>query len=345
MLKTCRMAPLLLFFLALCAPRVLSGTEKIIFDTDPGYFNDDCQALVMLLHSPEKVEVLGITVVPGNTWPRQGAEDISQTLKLLNRAEIPVFLGAQAPLVHTAEMAKAAAERWGPFEYTGAFARPPPPGDTGSAFEKGAVDFLIETIEKHPGEVAVLAIGPMTNLAIALRLRPEIATKIKRLVYMGGNVHVPGNSSPAAEFNFWFDPEAAQIVLRSRIPQKLMFGLDICNRARLTKAHFDEIVAVKTPVTDLYRQVAGERFPGFLKKPGAVSHVWDQLAAGYLLDPAFVTASERAYLDVDSAFGRNYGATIPLDRKLAPQATPVEVMLDLDFPRFFALYKRLLQKQ
>ena len=200
---------------------------------------------------------------------------------------------------------------------------------------------MIEAIDKTPGEVTLLAIGPMTNLAIALRLRPDLETKIRRLVFMGGSVHAPNADGPAAEFNFWFDPEAARIVLRSGIQEKIMFGLDICNRARIDKSHFDQIASVKTPITALYRQDLGGRFK---KDPDARAYIWDCLAAAYLLDPKFVTKRESDYLDVDTAFGKNYGAVIGLDRSLAPDATPVEVMLDLDFEKFFALYKELLTK-
>ena len=153
---------------------------------------------------------------------------------------------------------------------------------------------MISEIENHPGEITILALGPMTNIALALRLKPEIETKIKRIVFMGGNIRVAGNASNAAEFNFWFDPEAARIVLRSRIPEKVMFGLDICNLAQIRKAEFDQIVAIKTPVTELYREDLGNRYPGFLKKPDAGGYMWDSLAAAYLLDPEFVTKSESA---------------------------------------------------
>ena len=129
----------------------------------------------------------------------------------------------------------------------------------------------------------------MTNIALALRLKPDIETKIKRIVFMGGNIRVAGNATPAAEFNFWFDPEAARIVLRSRIPKKMMFGLDICNLAKIRKAEFDQIAAVHTPITDLFREDLGNRYPGFLKKPDATGYMWDSLAAAYLLDPDFVT--------------------------------------------------------
>jgi inosine-uridine nucleoside N-ribohydrolase len=132
------------------------------------------------------------------------------------------------------------------------------------------------------------------------------------------------------------------VVLRSTIAQKTMFGLDICNRAPIDKARFDQVVAVKTPITELFREDMGNRHPGFLKKPDARGYIWDCLPAGYLLDPAFVTKRETAYLDVNTAFGKDYGVVKPLDRSLAPLATPVEVMLDLDFTRFFALYQSLL---
>ncbi len=303
----------------ICAVLVSYGfaqPEQVVFDTDCAYFNDDGAALVMLLNSPKQVQIQGITVVPGNLWPATGAEYMSHILKLMHR-DMPLYFGAQLPLVHTRAMVK----KESGIEYLGAFATEPPKY-AGSA---KAVDFLIDTIEKSPGGITVLELGPMTNLAIALRLRPDLAEKIGRLVFMGGASH-------GKEFNFWFDPEAAQIVLRSAIKHKVMFGLDICMRAPVDQAHSAQITA-RTPIADLYRE---DR----LKNPS--NYVWDTLAAAYLLDVEFVTRKETAYLDVDTVFGKNYGAVIPLDRSLAPDATPVEVMTDLDFERFFALYKSLI---
>jgi len=155
---------------------------------------------------------------------------------------------------------------------------------------------------------------------------------------------VPGNASPFAEFNFWFDPEAARIVLRSRIPEKIMFGLDICNTAPIRKAQFDQIAAAGTPITALFREDLGNRYPGFLRNPEAKAYMWDSLAAAYLLDPGFVTKSEVRYLDVQTAWGRFYGATIPLDRREAPDATPVKMMLELDYARVFGLLKNLMTR-
>jgi len=151
-----------------------------------------------------------------------------------------------------------------------------------------------------------------------------------------------GNASTNAEFNFWFDPEAARIVLRSRIPKKVMFGLDICNTAPIHKREFDQVTATRTPITDLFREDLGNRYPAFSKHPDGVTYMWDSLAAAYLIDPAFVTKSDTRYLDVLTAWGRFYGSTVPLDRRVAPDSTPVTVMLALDFKRVFALYKQKL---
>jgi inosine-uridine nucleoside N-ribohydrolase len=272
-------------------------------------------------------------------------------LGLLKQPRVPVFTGAQTPLLHTAAIAREAERRWGKLEYVGAFAQDPAavkpaPGAklTARNPRRGGVAFLVSEIQRRPGEVTILAIGPMTNIALALRLKPEIETKIKRIVFMGGNIRVAGNASPAAEFNFWFDPEAARIVLRSRIPNKVMFGLDICILAPLRRAQFDQIASARTPITDLFREDLGNRYPGFLKHPGAVAYMWDALAAAYLLDPEFVTRSETQYLDVQAAWGQSYGSTVPLDRRVAPDATPVTVMLAPDFQRVFGLYQDRLTR-
>lgn len=329
-----------------------AGRDIVLFDTDSGMFGDDGAALVMLARSPSQILISGVTIVPGNVWAPQGAEYMIHILDLLHQPETPVYLGAQAPLVHTAAMARESERRWGKLEYTGAFGQDPAavkpaPGAHLSTRKArhGAVEFIISEIDRHPGEVTVLELGPMTNLALALSMKPEIATRIKRLVFMGGNVHVGGNASSSAEFNFWFDPEAARIVLRSRIPHKVMFGLDICNTAPIRKQQFDEIVAARTPITDLFREDMGNRYPAFLRNPDATAYLWDSLAAGYLIDPGFVTKAETEYLDVLSSWGRFYGSTVPLDRRVAPDATPITVATQLDFNRIFALYKDRLTRR
>ena len=312
------------------------ASTSVILDTDCGVFGDDGAALVMLLNSRREIKLEGITTVSGNVWSRESYGYVRAILSAAGR-RVPVYLGAEMPLAHAPEMV--ALE--GKIAFTGAFAtrRTASPLPAG----RSAVEYLIDAISRRPG-ITVLAIGPLTNLAMALRLRPDLEERIGRLVIMGGTVHVPGNASAAAEFNFWFDPEAAGIVLRSGIREKVLFGLDICNRAKVTRSHFDQIVRRKTPLTAMYRDDFGNRYPGFLKNPDATSFLWDELAAAWLIDPGFVTQSEESWLDVETAFGPRYGAVIPLDRRRAPGATPARVMLDLNFERVWLLMRSLLTR-
>ncbi len=334
----------------------MASPLKVIFDTDSAYFMDDGAALAMLLQEPDQVEILGVTVVSGNLWARQGAEYMLHVLELMGASNIPLFLGAQQPLANTPERARVQKETLGGLTYIGAFGEKVIASDSdleppfGSKFAtvrpkpKDAVSFIIETIDKHPGEVTFLALGPMTNLSMALNLRPDLAPKIRSLVFMGGALRVPGNTSPYAEFNFWFDPEAAQHVMRSAIPEKVMFGLDITNRALFTKSQFDRIVALGTPITQLLQEDDRLRSWGLQANPESSTNIWDCLAAAYLLDPDFVTKEDLVPVDVDATFGPSYGATYEPSGEAPPGLGPTRVMLDLDYERFMTLFADLLTR-
>ena len=319
--------------------------HRIVFDTDSAVFNDDAAALAMLVQRRDLVEILGVTVVAGNHPVPQGSEHMLHLLELVGATDIPVYLGAEAPLVNTPGRAARQAARWGPISFTGAFdtgpeVLPPHGGRFATTRPKTttAVSWIIETIEQHPDEVTLVAIGPMTNVALALRRRPDLAARIRSLVFMGGNARVPGNVTPAAEFNIWFDPEAAAAVLASAIPRVVMFGLDITNHAPIRAPQFDEIVAVDTPLTRLMRHDMGRRFE---RDPGATYYVWDCITAAWLIDPSVVTRSERLPIEVDTTFGASYGGT-RVSRKAPPDGRLVEVMLDLDLEKFYGMYAALL---
>jgi inosine-uridine nucleoside N-ribohydrolase len=320
---------------------------RIIFDTDSAVFNDDAAALAMLLQRRDLVEVLGVTVVAGNHTVPQGSEHMLHLLELTGADDIPLFCGADAPLVNTPARAARQEAQWGPISFKGAFdAGPevlPPHGGRFAATRPRAthaVSFIIDTIARYPDEVTLVAVGPMTNLALVLRRRPDLAGRIKSLVFMGGNARVPGNVTPAAEFNIWFDPEAAAAVLGSAIPRIVMFGLDITNHAPIRKTQFDTIVAGDTPLTRLMRHDMGPRFE---RDPGATYYVWDCITAAWLIDPSVVTVSERLPIEVDTTFGPSYGGTrvsedAPADGRL------VDVMFDLDIEKFYRIYEDLLTR-
>lgn len=317
--------------------------DRIIFDTDSAVFNDDAAALAMLVGRPDVVDVLGVTVVAGNYPVPQGAEHMLHLLELVGADNIPLYLGAHSPLVNSPSKAALQEARWGPVSFKGAFDAsdavvPPHGGRFAEARPRttGAVPFIIDTIEQYPHEVTLVAVGPMTNIALALRERPNLAPLVKRLVFMGGNARVPGNVTPAAEFNIWFDPEAAHAVLNTAIPQIVMFGLDVTNHAPLQRSVFDRIVATDTPLTRLMRHDMGPRFES---ASTATYQVWDCITAAWLIDPSIVTRSERLPIAVDTTFGPTYGGTSVGN---TPTAPTLEVMLDLDVEKFFGLYEGLL---
>ena len=311
------------------------GAERVIVDTDCGVFGDDGAALAILLRHPDKVRVEAIVTVSGNVWAEESYGHVGRILKLAGRTDIPIHMASREPLLHTAAMSKLQ----GKLEFAGAFAKARVRLDVAS----GGVEYLIRTIEASPGEITVLALGPMTNLAIALRMRPEIAAKIKRLVFMGGAYKALGNVTAAAEFNFWFDPEAARVVMRSPIARKEMFGLDITNRAKTVRRLFDEIARADTPLSKLYKDDAGNGYPGFLKNPAATGFLWDELAAAWLVDESIVTGSEELRLDVSTNFPSGYGGVTRLaDSRLAPDAALTRVMLGLDSAKAFAIYRDAL---
>jgi len=199
---------------------------KIIIDTDPG--QDDAITILLALASPE-IELLGVTTVAGNVPVGQTTANAIRTLDLAGRADIPVHAGAARPLVAAGVTA---AHVHGATGFEGADLPPP----SRSADKGHAVDFMIETIMRHePGSITICAIGPLTNLALALRQAPAIAGRLARIVLMGGAFSEVGNISCAAEFNFFVDPHAAAIVCASGVPLTVI-PLDVTHRLHTSVA-------------------------------------------------------------------------------------------------------------
>lgn len=210
--------------------------RKIIIDTDPG--QDDAAAIMLALGSPE-LEVLGITAVAGNVPLDLTERNARMILEICGRADIPVYAGADRPLSRplvTAEYVhgKTGLDGVEPFEPKVPLA------------EGHAVDFIVDTLRREaPGTVTLCPIGPLTNIAAALVKAPDIAARIREIVLMGGGYFEGGNVTPAAEFNIYVDPEAAEIVFRSGIPLTMM-PLDVTHKVLTTRARCERLRAVKT---------------------------------------------------------------------------------------------------
>jgi inosine-uridine nucleoside N-ribohydrolase len=332
-------ATLLGAFLVLAAPGVGSAQEaqKIVFDTDfvvPP--QDDSMALILALKSPE-LRLLGITTVAGNDSMERATSDALRLLEIAGRTDIPVFKGANMPLRHEkSEWAATMHGKW--------WSDDPPPAPPGGFAKKqpepgSAMDFIIRTVNANPGQVTVAAIGPLTNIAMALRQEPGLASKIKRLVIMGGAIASladgAGNMTPNAEFNIWVDPEAARIVFRSGVPISLT-PLNVTRKTKFSREWYEKIVAVSTPLTDLIKERMG---PGFQRDPNRSGQMYDQLTIGALIDPSLVKTVD-LFVDVDDHPGPGYGVTVggPKIWEGAEGAKQVSVQYDVEFDRFIRMF-------
>ena len=216
--------------------------RKIIIDTDPG--QDDAAALMLAFASPQELEVLGVCTVAGNVPLAQTSRNARVVCELFGRSDIPVYEGASQPMQRKLVTAEHVHGKTG---LDGADL----PEPTMPVQSQHAVDFIIETIRREAdGEVTVCTLGALTNIATALVKAPDIAPKIRELVMMGGGFFEGGNITPAAEFNIYVDPHAAEIVFRSGVPI-VMMPLDVTHQLLTTKARVARIAELGTRQSDV----------------------------------------------------------------------------------------------
>ncbi|GAB4117295.1 MAG: nucleoside hydrolase [Roseiflexaceae bacterium] len=246
--------------------------KRVILDTDIGTDVDDCLALALLLASPE-IELVGVTCVYGHVQIR--AQMVETLLHLHGSPHIPIALGAESTLLGLRSI------YWPGHEGHGLLSPNQPPARVA---DRDAVDFLIETILANPGEIWVLAIGPLTNIALALRKAPQIAKHMAGLMIMGGVIRGPGRFDlPVTEHNIVCDPEAALVVFQSGAPITLV-PLDVTTQVRIYPAGVEQIRAGGST----YHQAVADQvalYPPFGQRGYTFLH--DPLAAGLLCDPSF----------------------------------------------------------
>jgi purine nucleosidase len=276
-----------------------SNPRKILIDTDTA--SDDAVALIMALRSPQ-VRVLAITVVAGNVSVEQGTQNALYTVELCG-SEVPVFLGAAAPLVRPLEDASWFHGRDGL-------------GDHGYqptrrvAETEFAVDAMIRTVRASPG-LEIITLGPLTNLALALRQWPELAANVSRCVVMGGAPCCEGNVTPSAEYNFWVDPEAARVVLRSQLPIELV-GWQLSRGAAVVSGEeIKQILALNTKFGEFTvraNDTAANAYRTQTGQPGIA--LPDPTAMAILLDPSLSLVAAQHYLDVQVDSGITRGMSV-----------------------------------
>ena len=203
--------------------------------------------------------------------------------------------------------------------------------------KKHAVNFIIDTVRANPNEITIAAIGPCGNLALAVRIAPDIIPLIKRVVYMGGSFFKPGNVTPTSEFNWFFDPEAAKIVVRSPFKEQIILGLDVCEKVIFNRAEYERFL--KTLGDNPIAQTLRKSFVGqsFANKPDFTFFVWDVLVSAVIIDPTLITESVTTYIDVCDQVGPAYGQSLAYMGE-APIGTQKAVIVTaMDNKRFWDL--------
>ncbi len=340
---------LVLFATTIC---LAQSRRKIIINEDcSGPGGSNMQTVAMLVQSPQ-AEVLGVTVVSGDAWRDEEVAHTLRLLEIMGRSDIPVVPGASFPLVRTRAESEAWQQRYGKVAYAGAwdqrwwhepFVVPPlPEGQpTTKPADEDAAHFIIRMVHKYPHDVTIYEGGPMTNLALAISLDPQLPALAKELIFMGGGVSPQTNNpeftnNPRHEFNFWFDPEAAVVVLRAPWKKIICTPTDVSVKTKMTSDMVKQIESAGTPLARYIAKFA-------MLTPGA-DIMWDEITAAAWLDPAIITRTETRYMTVDLDRGAGYGNTLTWSANdpLKPQTQLVEIQFNLDTARFYKQFKDLM---
>ena len=307
--------------------------KHIIFDTDPGI--DDSLALLLALASPEIV-VDGISIVHGNCSANQAVSNALSVLELAQAAHIPVYKGCELPLVRPSLLA------------------PETHGDRGLGYaelaepktkpqvQRGS-DFLIERIMSKPGEITIVAIGPLTNVALAIRQEPRIVAAVKEVFIMGGPIRHEGNATPVGEFNTYADPHAAHIVFHSGMPITLT-PLDVTYQCVLMKQDVARLLKIESPITRFIADATRfymEFHDEYQSIDGCVIN--DPLTLAMTFMPELCDYQD-LYVDVDLSGGVSTGSTFADFYRMTRKPANLKVALGVRQRDFFELFLARMEK-
>ena len=350
-MKILRLLYLALLLLAVPAHAAEQQREKVLLDTDMVEAFDDGFAMVLLANAPN-IDLVGVTTITGNSWVESGTAYALYQLEVEGHSDVPVAAGLEYPFRpqrHELFEMEREANGMGADSWVGSFGLPKPASwldvyreryhrsPSVTPVSKHAVDFIIDTVRSNPGEITIAAIGPCGNLAMAIRKAPDIVPLIKRVVYMGGAFFKNGNVTPAAEFNWWFDPEAARMTIRAPFAEQIVLGLDVCEKVVFTRDHYDRILRTldKSPQAEVLRST----FVGkcFEENSRFTHFVWDVLVSAILIDPSLVTGQTECSVDINDSYGLSYGQSLAYPQHAPKGCQKLRIVTDIDVDRFWDL--------
>ena len=305
--------------------------KRIIIDTDPGV--DDALAFLLALASPE-IQLEALTTTQGNVTLEKATRNALSVLELCEASHIPVAMGSMYPLV---QPLRASAHVHG----ESGIGNSQLPEPKTKPIPKHAVDYLIERVLAEPGEITIFPIGPLTNIAMAIRKEQRFAKAVKELVIMGGAILEYGNMTPQAEFNIYVDPHAAHIVFHSGIPITLI-PLDVTHKCLLLQPHVDRLMQIPSPVSRFIRD-AIETYLKFSFELGyAGSALHDPLTLATILAPELLTLKEY-YVDVDISGGVSMGKTFADILNLSKKPANMKVAMNVRGEDFIELFVQRIE--
>ncbi|MCX6057019.1 MAG: nucleoside hydrolase [Chloroflexi bacterium] len=308
-------------------------TKHVILDTDPGI--DDSLAILLALASPE-IMLEGLSVVHGNSSTEQGTINALSVFELAQARHIPVYKGCDLPLVRPSLLAP---ETHG-VQGIG-YAKLSAP-QTKPQLQKGS-DFLIEKIMSAPGEITLVCIGPLTNIAMAIRQEPRIVENVKEVFIMGGAIRHEGNTTPLAEFNTYVDPHAAHIVFHSGMPI-ILTPLDVTYQCIFLKEDLNRLLKIDSPITKFISDATRfymEFHDEYQKIDGCVIN--DPLTLALTFMPELCDYQE-LYVDVDLSGGVSMGNTFADFYNMTKKPANMKVALGVRPRDFMELFLERIEK-
>ena len=333
---------------------------KVIVDQDArGPATTDMQSILIFLQS-EKFDVLGVTTVSGDQWVKEETQRTLRLLEIAQRIDVPVVQGAELPLLNSKEESERWEALYGKFRYKGCWSDfSERPKNTPPAFREGyhdpnvvpqlvegsphikaldetAAHFIVRMVHQYPGEVVIWAGGPLTNIALALRLDPDVARLAKELVLMGSGMYADNGGISGIdgrrEFNWWFDPEAVRITMRSPWKKITITPIDISVKTQVTPEIKAAIAKTDTPIAK------------YLTEYSVPSFMWDELSAAAMVDPSIITGQKELYVDIDVDHGPSYGETLfwAPGTPLPSYERIATVQFDVDTKKLYDLYIKLM---